>query len=41
MLCVHLGRDGDADAAELIARRVEHLAAPVEQAAERSAGHHA
>ena len=41
MLRVHLARDGDADAAELIARRVEHLAAPVEQAAERSAGHDA
>ena len=28
-----------ADAAEFIARRIEHLAAPVEQAAERAAGH--
>ena len=41
MLCIDLRSDGDADAAEFIARRVEHLAAPVEQAAERSAGHDA
>ena len=29
------------DAAELVARRIEHLAAPVEQSAERAAGDHA
>ena len=38
MLRVHLRGDGERDAAELIARRIQHLAAPVEQAAERAAG---
>jgi hypothetical protein len=37
MLGIHLVRDGEADAPELVARRLEHFAAPVEQAAEGAA----
>jgi hypothetical protein len=39
VLAVHLIGDGNRDAAQFVARRIQHLAAEIEQSADFASGH--